>query len=777
MAQDLQRATFKNFSKGLVTDRSPLNAEPNTMADVQNMVLNRDGSVQRRKKFDVLESPTWTLLESHNSGDLNPEEITGVSSFLWEGAGESGDSDIIMIHAAGRANFFFASNKDFLNSIDTPSKTPNQDMNLSVATSGNQLILTSEDDDRIDVFEYDSSTATVNFVENKTIKVRDLWGWEPKKGIQERYRANSDAATDPTSDEATDFIRQAYERINRGWTLQSLQDYSDYQVTNGADDVFWLPPLASSPQMYKDNNLAVDFSLEDSIFFGNSPSRGSSIVIDLFERGPTSSSGPPYSRLSNDERYQNRRTVASDIAGLISGTTDSILDQAVEDVSTGGIKDVGYFYGRFWYVFTQDSLSLSDKQTTELGEQQYPQLESLVAFSTITSDNRSLNTCFQEADPTSEFISDRIPTDGGTISIQDMRNPRAITEFAGGILVFAKNGIWYITSGSEGFNPTSFIVKKISNFGALTKWGIVKTSTAIYFLGEEDIYKISLADSDWPAVQNISFNIIGNYYDNIRKGQLRACRSCYDSINKKIIWQWADYGEGFFVFQSPENALATHQLIYDVINEAFTVNTIDAREDTKDVSFLGPPVFLPISVTDDPRVLYTILRHNSNASTEYEVTFGDQKGSGFKDFSTQNTGAEADAFFILNHYAGDAQVQNQVPTLTTHSKLTETGLKQDANGDYTILENPGSIKVQAYWDFTDKLTGWGNPDEFQAYKLPRAYLSDSTNGSFDYGKTVITTNNKIEGRGRALQLKFSTEPEHDFHLYGVTMLTASNQTY
>jgi hypothetical protein len=78
--------------------------------------------------------------------------------------------------------------------------------------------------------------------------------------------------------------------------------------------------------------------------------------------------------------------------------------------------------------------------------------------------------------------------------------------------------------------------------------------------------------------------------------------------------------------------------------------------------------------------------------------------------------------------------------------------------------NESSCLVQAQWEWctSDDSGRWGQ--QFQAYRYRHLFLNDTA--SLSYGYSVITTRNKIRGKGRALSFKFSTEPGKDLQLLG-----------
>ena len=81
--------------------------------------------------------------------------------------------------------------------------------------------------------------------------------------------------------------------------------------------------------------------------------------------------------------------------------------------------------------------------------------------------------------------------------------------------------------------------------------------------------------------------------------------------------------------------------------------------------------------------------------------------------------------------------------------------------------NESSCIVQAQWEWctSDDSGRWGR--QFQAYRYRQLYIAESSGTeSLSYGYSVITTRNKIRGKGRALSFRFSTEPFKNLHLLG-----------
>ena len=96
------------------------------------------------------------------------------------------------------------------------------------------------------------------------------------------------------------------------------------------------------------------------------------------------------------------------------------------------------------------------------------------------------------------------------------------------------------------------------------------------------------------------------------------------------------------------------------------------------------------------------------------------------------------------------------------------------SASYTVI-NPSSCLVQAQWEWnvTADAGRWGT--EFQAYRYRQPYYVTGSDGTLSYGYSVITTRNKLRGNGRALSLKFRTEPDKDLQLLGWNIELGMNQ--
>ena len=131
---------------------------------------------------------------------------------------------------------------------------------------------------------------------------------------------------------------------------------------------------------------------------------------------------------------------------------------------------------------------------------------------------------------------------------------------------------------------------------------------------------------------------------------------------------------------------------------------------------------------------------------------------------------DAAAYMVTGYMSGgDFQRYKQVPYLTVHSRRTETGFDTEYN-----LLNQSSCKIQSMWEWTNSTNSnrWGR--EFEAYRLSRLWMPSNSSDEYDDGFSVVTTKNKLRGKGRVLSMKFSTSPGKNLHLYGWSMILGVN---
>ena len=131
------------------------------------------------------------------------------------------------------------------------------------------------------------------------------------------------------------------------------------------------------------------------------------------------------------------------------------------------------------------------------------------------------------------------------------------------------------------------------------------------------------------------------------------------------------------------------------------------------------------------------------------------------DWETINgVGIDAKAFLISGaQTVGDSSVDKQIPYIFMHFRRTETGVNPDGS-----LENESGCSMRCQWDFANSPASnkWSPLVQAYRYVLPRLILDEN----YDSGFEIITTKNKLRGRGKAFALYLETQPRKDCRILG-----------
>ena len=120
---------------------------------------------------------------------------------------------------------------------------------------------------------------------------------------------------------------------------------------------------------------------------------------------------------------------------------------------------------------------------------------------------------------------------------------------------------------------------------------------------------------------------------------------------------------------------------------------------------------------------------------------------------------------------GDMARQGQSIYLQTFCRRTENYYTWSS----TEFDRPSACWVSSRWEWNEDNTQgkWGS--EFNAYRFTKPTPTSTNYGDpFTYGDTVITTKNKLRGRGHALAIMFDAELNKDLRLLGWNALMTKN---
>jgi len=539
-----------------------------------------------------------------------------------------------------------------------------------------------------------------------------------------------------------------YNLLNQGWVSPNY-NFGGLYASN------------ADLQALGKNNLGVfNFGTLSTNFFGNTPAPKGRYIINAYNRGAS------------------RQTV--------SGVTTLPLDE-----EQGAATSVASFAGRVFYSGISSSIVDPDAES--------PSYTGTILFSRIVRNTTDLGVCYQEADPTSEHVSDLIATDGGSITIPEASNIYKLITNGATLVVIAENGVWQITGPDGVFRADDFSITQITNVGAMGPDSVVNAEGSIVYWSDGGIYVLSPDKASGRMVaQNLSESSIQDFYTAIPSiGRLYA-KGNYDTANRKISWLYNDT-EAYD--GTAQTSCYNKELIFDTVLQAFYPYEIGAL-DTDSPCVAG---YMPVTdfitlqkqdnvvsggvnvvVNGEQVVVTSDVRSSGDSTTKYLVltpdttytlTLGVYGNQTFLDWeAADNIGVDAPAYLVTGYEVfADSMRRKYVPYLTTHFKRTEIGFT-DVEGDGSLEPiNPSSCTLQAQWDFADSANSgkWGTP--FQAYRLTRPYMPSGVGDLFDYGHVMITTKNRLRGSGKALSLRFDTEALHDLHVYGWAMLAEGNE--
>ena len=130
-----------------------------------------------------------------------------------------------------------------------------------------------------------------------------------------------------------------------------------------------------------------------------------------------------------------------------------------------------------------------DASQAATGDENFYTWTENIYFSQIVTSINQFGYCYQANDPTDENYFNLLPDDGGVIQIQGCGAIHKLFPIQNGMLVFADNGVWFIT-GSQGigFTADDYTITKISAVRVISNTSFVDVLGMPFFWNEEGIY-------------------------------------------------------------------------------------------------------------------------------------------------------------------------------------------------------------------------------------------------------------------------------------------------
>lgn len=765
MPERFNVAEIKSFIAGLNTDASALTFPENSSLDEDNMVLNTNGSRQRRLGMDFeqghIEITTSQIYSSSNT--------YAHSTFKWHNAGGNPDQSLMVVQFGNEIKFFDLSNAIISSEVIKthlfdPSTSSSQ---FSYAVvDGILSVVTGEKE--ITSFEYTLDTDSIS-VTTAFLSIRDLFGVAVTiDGVN--LTAGNNISTRPSNinDE------HKYNLRNQSWAdarvdanNETLKDPisgffdqdSTYPANSDSVNEALYPDANDTGGRTKDRFFAKDLI---SNRYGNTAAAKGHYIIDAMERGT-----------SRKAAYD--QTVSESTVTLLP------ISSLPVDRTEGGPSVIAQYSGRNFYAGFNGALVGGDDKS--------PRLSSYILFSKRVEDVEDVVNCYQDGDPTSPESPDLIDTDGGFIRIDEAYGIKAMINLSNTLFILASNGVWSVTGDDQsGFTATSYSVSKIIDKGVTGTNSIVEVEGSFIYWADDGIYTISRDQfGDWNA-KSITENRIDTLYAGITSIERTFVEGQYDGFDKKVRW----------IYRNDINNTSTvRELVLDSNIGAFYTNTIGYTPATtlpKVVGIFESNPFTRSSGTDDVVVggvlvvantVQVVVPKSIPSSTQRQIqyvcitdtdtvikyTFCLYNDADFLDWKTPDgTGVDASAFLLTGYQSGGEFIRvKTVPYLTTYFNKTETGYVTDGNGDFVAV-NSSSCNVQVQWEWTNNANSKRFGKVFEAYRHNRFYIPVDIDDGFDDGLTVIKTRHRLRGVGSVLSIKFSTTPGKDLQLLGWSML-------
>lgn len=352
----------------------------------------------------------------------------------------------------------------------------------------------------------------------------------------------------------------------------------------------------------------------------------------------------------------------------------------------------------------------------------------------LVDDFSHIGRCYQKNDPIAEDASDILDTDGGEILIQDAGDIKALEPFKSGILVFCDNGIWFVSGTTDaGFSATSYMVQKISPFTLYARRTVVPVKDAILFGGKESCYVIQEAQLGMPEVLSLTEKTIDSYW---QKFITNDCHAVYDELTQQVH------------FIKP--GLAGDVLVFDAKLAAWFPWSLNVDSGVVSRSIVG-------GVFDDSigKVRYAHTKIG-------EVQFSEQTSNALFDFGD---GVYKSFIETQPETLGNYNRNKGTPLVNVLLRRTESNITGFADGAYEF-DAPSScfMSVKFDWD-GNKVT-----QPRQVYKaLPRGYTPRTIPEQLTLKNEIVTFEDKVRGKGRAVQFVFESELDKSMDLYGYSV--------
>jgi len=372
-----------------------------------------------------------------------------------------------------------------------------------------------------------------------------------------------------------------------------------------------------------------------------------------------------------------------------------------------------------------------------------------------------LSKCYQANDPTAEQLSDVLATDGGTIQVNDANSIVQIKNFKNGVLIYALNGVWYLSGPDTGFTATNFSLTQVNSSGCISPQSVVVVEDAHYYWSNEGLFSVGVNKFGSAESINIIEGTTQSFYSAIPMTSKKRSYGVYNRIRKQVEWHYSSTDQtGATDYREAKDL----SLILDLRTGGVWPQSYNRTKQEAAGQFIACPVNTTQATESQDSVVVVIDAGTVTTTQDYSIDFGLKTDTSFQDFSTNYTTAYIETGYETLDKPSNKKV---APYITTHFSQTEQNWINDGSGGLT-LDFKSGCQMRAKWDWNDSSTNGRWSPAQQAYKFRRVNVPAAA-GAFDSGETVITTKSKMLGRGNALSIRFEQEANKDMKLLGYTV--------
>jgi hypothetical protein len=236
----------------------------------------------------------------------------------------------------------------------------------------------------------------------------------------------------------------------------------------------------------------------------------------------------------------------------------------------------------------------------------------------VLEDLTKAGNCYQEADPTSEEMSDIVDTDGGVLQIPEIGEGIRFARLGGVLAVIGTKTTYLIAGGSnKGFTATAYTSGSLQSYTSKSYNSFVEAENSVFYWSPVGI--IQLANTNAGVVANVvSHNSIQKLYDNLSETAKENCVGFYDFVAKEIWWLYP--GDD----KNPKRK--TKALVYCFKNNAWTkMSFAEKASSIAELPYVSGGFALDEAFVVDPK---TYIYTETDDGTLQPVVAGGVEGEG-----------------------------------------------------------------------------------------------------------------------------------------------------